>query len=190
MIGEQIAFYRKRKRMTQEQLGEALGVTNRTVSKWEAGVSSPGIDLVPALASALGISLDSLFGIEGKEEPNELSALIRDAVFAAVREILPPAVENALQESLPDHLSAPENADDYSLSVLSRNKATACQFYGRGMVRGPFYDHPKAPDLWHISVWVPGGWIEMGDYTSKSEASQDLAKLFEAYTNKEAVITL
>ncbi len=189
MIGEQIAFYRKRKRMTQEQLGEALGVTNRTVSKWEAGVSSPGIDLVPALASALGISLDSLFGIEGKEESNELSALIRDAVFAAVREILPPAVENALQESLPDHLSAPENADDYSLSVLSRNKATACQFYGRGMVHGP-YPSAQAPDKWLIGVWVSGGWIQMGDYTSKSEASQDLARLFEAYTNKEAVITL
>ena len=42
MIGEQIAFYRKKKHLTQEQLGEALGVTNRTVSKWEAEASSPG----------------------------------------------------------------------------------------------------------------------------------------------------
>ena len=187
MIGEQIAFYRKKKHLTQEQLGEALGVTNRTVSKWEAGASSPGIDLIPSLASALGVPLDSLFGIEGKEETGELSALIREAVFSAVREILPPAVENALEELLPDHLSAPENADDYYLSVLS--KATACQFYGRGMVTGP-YSSAQAPDKWFIGVWVSGGWIQLGDYFSKSEASEDLARLFDAYANKEAVITL
>ncbi len=189
MIGEQIAFYRKKKHLTQEQLGEALGVTNRTVSKWEAGVSSPGIDLIPSLASALGVSLDSLFGIEGKEETGELSALIREAVFSAVREILPPAVENALQELQPDHLLDPENADDYYLSVLSRNKATACQFYGRGMVVGP-YSTKQTPDKWLINVWVSGGWIQLGDYFSKSEASEDLARLFEAYTNREAVIAL
>ena len=46
-IGKQIAKFRKEKNITQEQLGETVGVTNRTVSKWEQGVSLPGIDLVP-----------------------------------------------------------------------------------------------------------------------------------------------
>ena len=52
-IGEQIAKYRKERHLTQEQLGEAVGGTNRTVSKWEAGVSTPGVDLIPSIASAL-----------------------------------------------------------------------------------------------------------------------------------------
>ena len=38
-IGDRIAEYRMRSRMTQEQLGERLGVSNRAVSKWECGVS-------------------------------------------------------------------------------------------------------------------------------------------------------
>ena len=55
-IGQQIAKYRKEKRLTQEQLGEAVGVTSRTVSKWETGLSLPDVDLIPSIASALGIT--------------------------------------------------------------------------------------------------------------------------------------
>lgn len=38
-IGKFIATLRKEKSMTQEQLGAKLGVTNKTVSRWENGVS-------------------------------------------------------------------------------------------------------------------------------------------------------
>ena len=67
-IGQQIAKYRKEKRLTQEQLGEAVGVTSRTVSKWETGLSLPDVDLIPSIASALGITLDELFDIKPKEK--------------------------------------------------------------------------------------------------------------------------
>lgn len=38
-IGIFIAELRKKQKLTQEQLGEKLGVTNKTVSRWETGVS-------------------------------------------------------------------------------------------------------------------------------------------------------
>lgn len=37
--GEQLAFLRREKQITQEQLAQATGVTNQAVSKWESGVS-------------------------------------------------------------------------------------------------------------------------------------------------------
>ncbi len=66
-IGENIAKYRKAKSLTQEQLGQLLGVTNQAVSKWESGVSMPDIMLLPEIANALGITLDALYGIQKTE---------------------------------------------------------------------------------------------------------------------------
>ena len=41
-IGKQIAFLRKQKGFTQEELANALGVTNQAVSKWESSQLLPG----------------------------------------------------------------------------------------------------------------------------------------------------
>ena len=43
-IGKFIAALRKEKGMTQEQLGEKLGVTNKTVSRWENGNYMPDVE--------------------------------------------------------------------------------------------------------------------------------------------------
>ena len=55
-IGKNIAKHRKALGLTQEELGVRLGVTNQAVSKWESEVSMPDVMLLPAIASALGIS--------------------------------------------------------------------------------------------------------------------------------------
>lgn len=65
-----IAKYRKQKGYTQEQLGEKLGVTNQTVSKWESAVSSPDVMILPEIADTLDITLEQLYGIE-KNQGNE-----------------------------------------------------------------------------------------------------------------------
>ncbi len=80
MIGAQIAAYRKQKDLTQEQLGEMLGVSNRTVSKWESDTSLPGVDMIPNIAEALGVTLDALFGIKSDPDEKDLSDLLRDTV--------------------------------------------------------------------------------------------------------------
>lgn len=66
-IAKTIAKYRKAKNLTQQALGERLGVSNQAVSKWENGSSSPDISIIPELANVLGISLDQFFGISGKD---------------------------------------------------------------------------------------------------------------------------
>ena len=63
-INENILEFRKAKGFTQAELGELLGVTNQTVSKWETGLSMPDIMLLPEIAKVLGVSLDDLYGIE------------------------------------------------------------------------------------------------------------------------------
>ncbi|MDE6674813.1 MAG: helix-turn-helix domain-containing protein, partial [Acetatifactor sp.] len=60
---EQLAFLRREKQVTQEQLAQAMGVTNQAVSKWESGQSYPDITLLPRLAAYFQVTVDELLGV-------------------------------------------------------------------------------------------------------------------------------
>lgn len=62
-LNENIAFFRKKRGITQEELANALGVTNQAVSKWESGKCAPDIQLLPDIAEYFNISIDELFGL-------------------------------------------------------------------------------------------------------------------------------
>ena len=59
-----MAALRKEKQLTQEQLGELLGVSSRSVSRWETGRNMPDISLLQSISSILGCSISEL--LEGK----------------------------------------------------------------------------------------------------------------------------
>ncbi len=59
-IGKFIAELRRNAGMTQEDLGEVLGVTNKTVSRWETGVYMPDIEMLQLLAGAFYVSINEL----------------------------------------------------------------------------------------------------------------------------------
>ena len=70
-INEQIAFLRKERGITQEALANALGVTNQSVSKWEASICCPDIQLLPEIAKFFGVTVDSLLGCETAESKTD-----------------------------------------------------------------------------------------------------------------------
>lgn len=59
-FGEKLKTYRAQKRYTQQQLAELLGVSDKTVSKWECGGGLPDVALLVPLARALGVTVDDL----------------------------------------------------------------------------------------------------------------------------------
>ncbi|MCL2364395.1 MAG: helix-turn-helix domain-containing protein [Defluviitaleaceae bacterium] len=61
-IGTRIKELRKRKNITQEQLAEALGVTNQAISKWESGNGYPDIAYIVPIAKYFDVSADYLLG--------------------------------------------------------------------------------------------------------------------------------
>ncbi len=63
-IGIFISRCRKEKGMTQGQLAERLGITDKAVSKWETGKSMPDLSLFVPLCGLLGITLNELFAGE------------------------------------------------------------------------------------------------------------------------------
>lgn len=59
-LGERIAMLRKKMNLTQEELGEAFGLSAQAVSKWERNESCPDILILPKLAKRLGVTVDAL----------------------------------------------------------------------------------------------------------------------------------
>lgn len=66
-IGAFIALKRKAKGLTQEQLGERLGVSNKTISRWENGNYMPDLSLLEPLSRELDITLNELLAGEAIE---------------------------------------------------------------------------------------------------------------------------
>lgn len=63
-FGQRFTRLRKQRGLTQEELGEKLGVSGQAVSKWENDASMPDISLLVQLSDILGVSLDDLLGKE------------------------------------------------------------------------------------------------------------------------------
>ena len=64
-IGKRIAFLRKEKGLTQEELANHMGISPQAVSKWENDQTCPDISALPKLARLFGVTVDEL--LEGKE---------------------------------------------------------------------------------------------------------------------------
>ena len=84
-INEQIAFLRKQKGLTQEELAKQLGVTNQSVSKWESGQCCPDIQLLPAIAELFEVSVDELMGHKKAEGLGDICLKIKN-YFSALPE--------------------------------------------------------------------------------------------------------
>ena len=67
-LGTMIADLRREHGMTQLELAEKMGVTDKAVSKWERDLSCPDINSIPNLAEILGVSVEELMQIKKEAE--------------------------------------------------------------------------------------------------------------------------
>ena len=69
-MGMMIASKRKELGMTQMELAEKMGVTDKAVSKWERDLSCPDISSLPKLAEIFGMSVDELMQVRTDTKEN------------------------------------------------------------------------------------------------------------------------
>ena len=67
-IGSYIAHKRREQNLTQEQLAQQLGVSNKTISKWENGKCMPDYSIIQTLCDALHVTLPELMDGEDAAE--------------------------------------------------------------------------------------------------------------------------
>ena len=116
-INEQIAFLRKQKGLTPEELANALGVTNQAVSKWESAQCCPDIQLLPDLAKIFDVSIDELIGYKSTEGLGDICLKIKE-YFSALPE--KKAFENAYRIAALLHEIA--STDGYKKTVPWKEK--------------------------------------------------------------------
>lgn len=75
-IGKFIAELRKKKGLTQKELGEILSIDNRIISKWENGRYAPDITVLKELSTVLGVTVTEL--LEGKK--NKDNEFVQDEI--------------------------------------------------------------------------------------------------------------
>ena len=77
VTGNTIRQLRERRNLTQAALAETIGVSSKTVSKWETGKGLPDISLLQPLAEALGISVIELMNGEHITNRNVSANMLR-----------------------------------------------------------------------------------------------------------------
>ena len=84
-MGEIISTLRKEKGMTQKEIADRLGITDKAVSKWERDVAYPDTGTIPKLAEILGVTVEEL--MNAKSVPvseNKKTDDVLDLVLKAV----------------------------------------------------------------------------------------------------------
>ena len=82
-IGQFLRELRRSQKLTQEQLAEELGVSNRSVSRWETGVNLPDFDILLRLAARYGVGVEEL--LDGQRKENTMNTEKRDTDAAACK---------------------------------------------------------------------------------------------------------
>ena len=92
--GKFIATLRKEKDLTQDQLGEKLGVTNKTISRWENGNYMPDIEMLSLLSKEFDVSINELISGERlllddfkKAADNNLVTALNNSTFTLKEKI-------------------------------------------------------------------------------------------------------
>ena len=106
-LHETLRPLRQRAGLTQSALAEALGVSDRAVSRWETGAALPDITQLPRLALLLHVSVDALLGVDSLRRTSAIDAALA-VCNDAMQQGDAPSAAAALREALAAWPDEPE----------------------------------------------------------------------------------
>ncbi len=91
IVAENLSFLRKSKHLTQQELAEKMGYSDKLISKWEQGKAIPSIDKLMVLASFYNVTLDNIVTKDGckslggtpEDDKNKTNKIVILALVAA-----------------------------------------------------------------------------------------------------------
>lgn len=86
-FGSMIAELRKKQGMTQAELAEKLGITDKAVSKWERDLSFPDVNSIPKLAEIFNVTVDELMQVKTATKEDTTKKNISEMVTLALKSV-------------------------------------------------------------------------------------------------------
>lgn len=156
-IGKYIAGKRKELGLTQLQLAEILGMSNKSVSKWERGVCLPDVSVYKKLCEALGISLNEFLAGE------DLSVI--DVISKSEETIIGITTEEKKRRK------KAKQTISLLLIIILLVSGIVCYFLYK---EGAFYRNCVVPFSWRS-----------GEYIAANLVADSSAHIYRYYTDKE-----
>ena len=115
-IGNQIKQLRLRRGITQEEMAQHFGITAQAVSKWERGVATPDIGLLPDISAYFGVTIDELFALSDETRMERTQNMLWDVRYLSQSDV------DAAREFLLDKAKRePENGRPHELLADMEN---------------------------------------------------------------------
>lgn len=137
-IGNQIKQLRLRRGITQEAMAQYLGCTPQAVSKWERGVATPDISMLPAISAYFGVTIDDLFALSEGTRMERIQNMLWD-----VRYFDPADVDKEQHFLLEKGRREPENDQvfeflaEIELHLADEHREKAVQYAKETLSRNP-----------------------------------------------------
>ena len=107
-IGKQIKQLRQKRGITQDAMAQYLGLTPQAISKWERGVATPDIVLLPDISAYFGVTIDELFCLSDETRMERIQNMLWDDRYYD-----PAEVESTREFLLNKGRREPENGKVY-----------------------------------------------------------------------------
>lgn len=124
-LAYKLAVARQQKGLSQKELGELVGVSNKAVSKWEKGAARPRANLIYRLAQTLDLSLDDFLDSSDQKRNSLLPETKNAQGMTSIRELY-----RIGQGPSSSHIMAPQRASYYFLAAFSEATRYEMTLYG------------------------------------------------------------
>ena len=187
-IAEKLVELRTSKGVTQEDVAQSLSVSNKTISKWENGASTPDLPMVVELAKYYGVTTDTLFGLsEDKKQSTkeEIRSLFegldrRESVLKAFETVkaLVPAMYGTVSKY---------NDDVYDKENVFPSEIS--HFYRSNISLHEFFEFVASSENVNVAVMMLRNKVNFA-WMNDSNKQKEIVKIFKFLSNEDALSVL
>lgn len=187
-IAENLIELRTLKGVTQEDVAQSLSISNKTVSKWENGASTPDLPMLIALSKYYGVTTDTLLGLtENKDQSllKRVSSLLKGLdrkelllkTFETVKSIIPVLYSTISKYN--DDKNNNENAYPTEIS----------NFYRSSISMNNFFDFVASSENVNIAVMMLRNKANFS-WLNDPEKQEEIIKLFRFLSSEDTLSVL